>query len=227
MLWIKEVEMVDSLYELKSSVDGKDFPNFEMLDAEIASHLNKVIQNSQFKKKVSLEEQKAQKEDRFLRGRQIAFMIYVRVTGAHDTVLDYADPFSVTLRDDNIQEFDTRWDEVSLSMSKIPSDDLLESLYKLKMRESDQLKTVLELYEMEIHQKVLMRNYQKMKTMVKRSEDQKLRLRIFDASHGRIETGAVVKNRKGLSSVEGGKGRCYQWKSKRPVFEGRPVQFPA
>ena len=37
--------------------------------------------------------QKAQKEVRFLRGRQIAFMIYdySRVTGAHDTVLDYAD----------------------------------------------------------------------------------------------------------------------------------------
>ena len=28
---------------------------------------------------------------------------YFRVTGAHDTLLDYADLFSVTLRDDNIQ----------------------------------------------------------------------------------------------------------------------------
>ena len=63
-------------------------PKFEMLDAKIASALNNIIQNSQFKKKVSLEEQKAQKEDRFPRGRQIAFMIYdfFRVTGAHDTV---------------------------------------------------------------------------------------------------------------------------------------------
>ena len=82
----------------------------KLLDAKIVSALNKIIQNSQFKKKVSLEEQKAQKEVRFLRGRQIAFMIYdfFRVTGAHDTVLDYADLFSVTLHDDNIQEFDTR-----------------------------------------------------------------------------------------------------------------------
>ena len=156
MLWIKEVEMVDSLDELKSSrsVCGKDFPNFEMLDAKIASALNKIIQNSQFKKKVSLEEQKAQKEDRFLRGRQIAFMIYdyIRVTDAHDTVLDYADLFSVTLRDDNVQEFDTRWDEVLLSKSKIPSDDILESLYKLRTREFAQLKTALELYDMEIHE---------------------------------------------------------------------------
>ena len=38
-----------------------DFPNFEMLDAKIASVLNKIIQNSQFKKKISLEEQKAQR----------------------------------------------------------------------------------------------------------------------------------------------------------------------
>ena len=63
MLWIKEVEMVDSLDELKSSrsVYGKHFPNFEMLDAKIASAQNKIIQNSHFKKKVSLEEQEAQK----------------------------------------------------------------------------------------------------------------------------------------------------------------------
>ena len=54
---------------LKSSrsVAGKKFPNFEMLDARIASALNKIIQNSHFKKKVCVEEQKAQKEDRFLR----------------------------------------------------------------------------------------------------------------------------------------------------------------
>ena len=46
---------------------------------------------------------------------------YFRVTGAHKTVLDYADLFSVTLHEDNIQEFDTRWDEVLLSMTKIPA----------------------------------------------------------------------------------------------------------
>ena len=66
MLWIKEVEMVDSLEEVKSSqsIDGKN-PNFEMLDVRIASALNKIIQNSHLKKKVSLEEQKPLKEDRF------------------------------------------------------------------------------------------------------------------------------------------------------------------
>ena len=97
MVWIKEVEIVDALDEFKSSrsIDGKNFPNFGMLYAKIASALNKILQNFHFKQKVSLEEQKAQKEDWFLRGRQMAFMIYdyFRVTGVHDTVLDYADFF--------------------------------------------------------------------------------------------------------------------------------------
>ena len=113
---------------------------------------------------------------------------YFRVTGAHDTVLDYAVLFSVTLRDDIVQEFDTRWDEVLLTMSQIPSDDVLESLYRLRICESDPLKTVFELHDMHP-------NYQKLKTMVKRSIDQKLRLRNFDDGNGRIETEAVVKNR--------------------------------
>ena len=143
MLCIKEVEMVDSLDESSRSVCGNGFPNFEMLDAKIASVLDKTIQNSQFEKKICLKEQKAQKEDRFLRGRLIAFMIYdySRVTGVHDTVLDYADLFSVALHDDNILELDTRWDEFLWSMSKIPSDDILESLYKSRIHESAQLKT--------------------------------------------------------------------------------------
>ena len=94
---------------------------------------------------------------------------YFRVTGAHDTVLNYADLFSVTLHDDDNREFDARWDEFLLSMSKIPSDDILESLCKLRIRESAQLITVLELYDMEIHRKISLPNYQKLKkNMVKR-----------------------------------------------------------
>ena len=221
-------------------VAGKNFPNFEKLDAKIASALKKNNPDSYFQKKVSLEEQKVQKEDWFLRGRQIAFMIYdyFRVTGAHGTVLDYADLFSITLQNDNVQEFDTRWDEILLSMTKvlsdeileslyklrirgyeillvmtkILSDEILESLYKLRIRVSEQLKTVFELYEMEIHQKTSMPNCQRLKTMVKRSIDQELRLRNFDARHEKIKTGAVVKSHRRLSSVWKGKGICYSGK---------------
>ena len=72
-------------------------------------------------------------------------------------------------------------------MSKIPPDDVLESLSTLGIRESDQLKTVFELYDREIHHKMPTPNYQKLKTMVKRSTDQKLRLRKFFDRSERIE----------------------------------------
>ena len=88
MQWIKEVEMVDSVDDLKSScsVRGIRMPDFEVLDARIASALNKISQNSHFKRRISLEEQKAQKQNRVLRGRQIAYFIYdyFRVTGSQD-----------------------------------------------------------------------------------------------------------------------------------------------
>ena len=92
------------------------------------SALNKIIHNSQFKRRISLEEQKAQKQDSFLRGRQ--------------------------------------------SMTKIPPDDILEGLHKLRIRESEKLKTVLELYDLETHQKKLGPDYHRLKTMVKRSIEQ-------------------------------------------------------
>ena len=110
MQWIKEVELVDSVDDLRSSssIRSIPMPDFEVLDARIASALNKIIHNSHFKRKISLEEQKAQKEDRFLRGRQIAYLIYeqFRVTGTDSSVENYTDLFTIALRNDDIQEFD-------------------------------------------------------------------------------------------------------------------------
>ena len=149
----------------------------------IASALNRIIHKSHFKRIISLEEQKAQKQDRFLRGRKIAYLIYeyFRITGAHDSVENYADLFTFGLRnDDDIQEFDSKWDGILLSMTKFPPDDILEGLYKLRIRESEKLKTVLELYDLEI-QKKIGPDYHRLKTMVKRSIKQILRIKIFEA----------------------------------------------
>ena len=94
--------------------------NFEVLDAKIASALNRIIHNTRFKRKVSLEEQKAQKQDHFLRGRQTAYLIYEcsRVTGANDSVDSYADLFTVVLRKYDIQEFESKWDEIFIINDK-------------------------------------------------------------------------------------------------------------
>ena len=101
MQWIKEVELVDSVDELKLRHLFVVFQHriFEVFDARIALALNKIIHNSHFKRRISLEEQKAQKQDLFLRGRQIAHLIYdyFRVTGNHDSVENYTDQFTIVL----------------------------------------------------------------------------------------------------------------------------------
>ena len=75
-------------------------------------------------------------------------------------------------RNDDIQEFDSKWDEILLSMTQIPPDDILEGLYKLRIRESEKLKTVLELYDLKTHQKKLGPDYHRLKALVKRNSNQ-------------------------------------------------------
>ena len=70
-----------------------------------------------------------------------------------------------------------------------------------------------------------MPNCQKLKTMVQRNIDQKLRLRNFDARNERIETGAVVTSRRGLSGIERGQGVCCQWKAKGQCLRGDQCSF--
>ena len=223
MQWIKEVELVDSVDELRSSSStrGISMPNFEVLDSRIASALNKIIHNSHFKRKISLEEQKAQKEDRFVRGRQIAYLIYdqFRVTGTHDSVENYTDLFTSVLRNDDIQEFDSKWDGISLSMTKIPHDDILEGLYKLRIRESDKLKTVLELYDLETHQKNLGPDYHRLKAIVKRSIEQEIRKWKFREERRGQESGnktACTKN----------SWRPLAMGNQRTMSERKQLQFP-
>ena len=200
------MELVDSVDELGSSSSTRGISNaeFEALDARIASALKRIVHNSHFKRRISLEEQKAQKQDRFLRGRQFAYLIYdyFRVTGASDSVENYADFFTIGLRNDDIQEFDSKLDGILLSMTKIPPDDILEGLYKSRIRESEKLKTVLELYDLETHQKKLGPDYHRLKTMVKRSIEQEIRNKNF---------GAVVKNQGTKQRVQRILGDCWQW----------------
>ena len=221
MQWIKEVELVDSVDDLRSSSStrGISMPNFEVLDARIASALNKIIHNSNFKRRISLEEQQAQKEDRFLRGRQIAYLIYeqFRVTGTDDSVENYTNLFTIALRNDDIQEFDSKWDGILLSLTKIAHDDIL---YKLRIRESEKLKTVLELYVLEIHQKKLGPDYHRLKAMVKRSIEQEIRNKNFGARSGNFEKNAVVKNQGTKQRVQRILGDCWQWETNGQCVNG-------
>ena len=54
--------------------------------------------------------------------------------------------FGVTIFRSSIQD----GDEIQLSMEQFPPDDILESLYNLRSRESENLKTVLDLFNLRL-----------------------------------------------------------------------------
>ena len=217
--WIKEVELVDSVDDLKSScsVRGIQMPNFEVLDARIVSALNKIIHNSQFKRKVSLWRNKKPKkriafseEDRLLTWSTITF------GSLEPMILSIIMP--TYLHYDDIQEFNSKWDGTLLSMTKIPPDDILEGLYKLRIRESEKLKAVLELYDLEIHQRTLGPDYHRLKTMVKRSIEQDIRNKNFGIRNGNYEKNAVVKNQGTKQHEQRILRDCWQWKASDTIW---------
>ena len=150
---------------------------------------------------------------------------YFWVTGVHDSVENYADLFTISLRNDDIQEFNSKWDGILLSMTKIPPDDILEGLYKLRIRESDKLKTVLELYDLEIHQRKLGPDYHRLKTMVKRSIEQDIRNKSFGIRNGNYEKNAVVKNQGTKQRVQRILGDRWQSEANGQCVKGDNCSF--
>ena len=111
-------------------------------------------------------------------------------------------------------------------MTRIPPDDILEGLYKFRIRESEKLKTVLELYDLEIHQKKLGPDCHRLKTMVKRSIEQDIRNKNFGARNGNYEKNAVVKNPGTKQREQRILGDCWQWESNGQCIQRRQLQFP-
>ena len=109
-------------------------------------------------------------------------------------------------------------------MTKIPHDDILEGLYKLGIRESDTLKTVLELYDLETHQKKSGPDDYRLKTMAKRSIEQEIRNNSGVRS-GNFKKNAVVKNQGTKQRVQRILGDCWQWETTGQCVKGNNCSF--
>ena len=109
-------------------------------------------------------------------------------------------------------------------MAKIPHDDILEGLYKLKIRESEKLQTAVELYDLETHQKLGHDNH-RLKAMVKRSIEQEIRNKNFGVRSGNFEKNAVVKNRGTKQRVQKNLGDCWQCETNGQCEKGDNCSF--
>ena len=85
---------------------------------------------------------------------------------------------------------------------------------------------MLELYDLETHQKKLGPDYHRLKTMVKRSIEQEIRNKNFGNRNGYFEKNAVVKNQGTKQRVQRILGECWQWETNGQCVERRQLQFP-
>ena len=89
-------------------------------------------------------EETAQKGERFITRRQVAWMIYenFNVSDTDEPVLD----LKVELKNDNVQTFNMRWSETITAMMKQQDDDNLKTFYRCQRRQSEQPKKLLSLF---------------------------------------------------------------------------------
>ena len=198
MSWINEAEMAKSTDDLMTlqSIEGKSFPVLEMLDARIASALRRIISNNSFRRRVSVEK-RAQKDDRFFRGRQNAYVIYghFQSTGAYDAAQGLSDLlFNICLQNGDVQDFDTKLNQISSGTSEMPPENVPEGLYKDKLQVYEQPRTVFAMYNKELNRDQVAPSVQKLRNMVRQHFDQTMRTRNFKAQNERIETGVLVKS---------------------------------
>ena len=228
MHWIKEVEMAkstDGLMTSQSITGRRDFVDYEMLDAMIASALQKLVTHVHFRKRVIIPQQHAQKDDRFSRGRHIACMIHehFRATG----VQGLSDLFNVRVQDDDVQVFDTRWDQALLAASEILTESVLEGLYRSKLQDSVHFHIVLALKEQENIRNNEPPSCSRLKTTVRLHIDQTMRTRNLRARNEIVERGTVTKRQKKREKSQRGEesGTMLPVERNWTVFARRLMQF--
>ena len=114
-------------------------------------------------------------------------MIYdhFQATRAYDAAQCSSDLFNICLQNDDVQEFDTRWDQILLGTSEIPQENIVEGLYKMEVAGSEQLQTVLSLYNQELNRD------QRLSTMERQHIDQMIKTRHIRARNERFETVSI------------------------------------
>ena len=53
---------------------------------------------------------------------------YFKISGTGESLFDFNDILRVLLKSDKVQGFDTSWDEVLLSMRRVPEEEMLNML---------------------------------------------------------------------------------------------------
>ena len=151
---------------------------------------------------------------------------FFRATVAFEDVQGLADLFTKNLQNDDVQDFDVRWDHALLTVGEMSSPSILEGLYKSKSQNSVQLQIVMALFDQDVARNNRPLNHQQLKTAAKLHNDQMMRNWNFRIRNEVVERGSVTESQKGNKACGEMKVReCFQWKAHGQCSTGDSCSF--
>ena len=105
-----------------------------------------------------------------------------------------SDLCSISLQDDDVQDFDTRCDQTFLGTSEMPPENVFEGLYKSKLQGFGQLQPVLAMYKPELNRDQAVPSHPQNEDDGRATNGQTLRTRNFKVGNAKNETGGLVKS---------------------------------
>ena len=128
---------------------------------------------------------------------------FFQMVGDDDAIFDDRDLPQVQLQNDNVQAFDTKSIEVTSAFVHRPIDNILESLYKMQVEKSEELKHVLHVYTHETTFGDKKYDCCRLKLLAHRYPEQKIKETYFKARNRDEDRPAIGAPNKGKAE-----GKC-------------------
>ena len=130
--WVSETWKEGQTIEYLRNV-GK----FTTLDAKLLSALTNIL-TGDFARKVDTYKETEATNHRYVRGRQVLFMMheYFSTNIKHGATYSLQDLFSVKMKGENLRGFISNWDQVMAGIPKVPETSILETLFFNQVKNS-------------------------------------------------------------------------------------------
>ena len=104
-----------------------------------------------------------------LTGRQITWMLYenFKLSETDGAMLEWDAIMNVKLKGDNLSAFLTDWENTILNINSCPEEQVLESVVRREITNSEQFKNAMALHEQDVNVRGVKRSYDALVKMVK------------------------------------------------------------
>jgi hypothetical protein len=219
--WASEIEETGSYDELAQN-GAKYNPDFATMEAKVVAGVMGILP-SELRRKV--DDTKTvyamKKPPQMITGREIVWRIYDynKLSKTAHVIKRVQDLIDLELRGDNLSQYITAWDKCLLTMTNLPTSDIMESTFRTQIVKSDKLKEVMKMYNLEINQKDAKPSYESLRRMVDTYIETSRLDKAIKESDNSKKYGSVVR-----SAPEAEK-ECRHWKAKGACYRGDACAF--